>query len=95
MPRLTLLALLVAVACGGPRYRRIVAPDGRDAGLLECKTVADCYDEAGDLCPQGYRVLDGEQHQEIASAPNLYTGQQMTVARNRVTLLFRCKAGND
>jgi hypothetical protein len=105
---LRLLILLVAalLACGGggPSYRRVAAPDGGPlCGLLECKSLAECYEAAGELCPRGYRVLDGEQHQEIKTVPNLGDAyqasaqkrpvQQVVVTKNHVTMLFRCTNG--
>jgi hypothetical protein len=68
--------------------------------LLECESLAECYEEAGGLCPKGYSVLDGEQHQEVKTVPNLADAyqagaqhrpvQQVLVTKNRVTMLFRC-----
>jgi hypothetical protein len=41
-----------------------MGPDGRQAYVMRCsgmgRSLADCYQKAGELCPAGYDVVGGQ-----------------------------------
>lgn len=71
MTRWMLLGALLALGCRrGPDPKYVTAPDGREMIVYRCRTMAQCYEVAGDLCPNGYRVLDAGSHYETNAAAN-------------------------
>jgi len=56
--RLAVLCLLVA---GCAQHSVVMAPDGKNAYLVECGgSRSNCLAQAAELCPAGYRILDQE-----------------------------------
>ncbi len=54
--------LLPLSGCAGFEPERFSGPNGGVAYHMKCsgmgRTLGDCYKKAGELCPQGYQLLD-------------------------------------
>jgi len=55
-------AVLLFAGCASIEPSRFIGPNGRAAYSMKCsglgRTLDACYQKAGELCPQGYRVVD-------------------------------------
>lgn len=69
---LLMLLSSVLLACGGgAESRPVTTPSGRPGYTVSCEDPADCYEEAGKLCPTGYDILDAGrrvEEQRVANA---------------------------
>lgn len=61
----SVIAFIVLPACGGATSKPVNAPSGAQGYVIQCKDAGDCYEEAGSLCPRGYRVLDAGSRREV------------------------------
>jgi hypothetical protein len=54
---------LTATLAGCVSSRLLTLPDGRQGFAIKCNghlhDMGDCYAKAGEMCPTGYTVLDG------------------------------------
>ncbi|WP_430474963.1 hypothetical protein ACQ0MK_04245 [Thalassospira lucentensis] len=54
--------ILPLSGCAAIQPEMFSGPNGRVAYHMECsgmgRTLGDCYKKAGEICPQGYQVLD-------------------------------------
>jgi len=57
-----LLALLLLVSCASIEPKEFKGPNGRTAYSMRCsgmgRTLDDCYKTAGEVCPNGYDIID-------------------------------------
>jgi|SRR5688572_4691021 len=71
MIRWLLVGALALASCRrGPDPKYVTGPDGREMIVYRCRTMAQCYETAGELCPNGYRVIDAGAHYEPNAAAN-------------------------
>ena len=90
-----LTIVLLPILCGcGAKARPITGPYGKNAYHLNCSgiqnSMADCLEKAGELCPQGYDVLDSRQ----TSTPNVYVYQNQVHTLGTIEtreLVVQCK----
>jgi hypothetical protein len=58
-------AILAASLAACAKSTEIRGPGGQVAQLIECNgaanSISTCYEEANELCPVGYAVLDAQQ----------------------------------
>ena len=54
--------LLLLTSCASVQPREFRGPNGRTAYSMRCsgmgRTLDDCYQKAGELCPAGYDIVD-------------------------------------
>ena len=54
--------LLLLASCASVQPREFRGPNGRTAYSMRCsgmgRTLDDCYEKAGELCPCGYNIVD-------------------------------------
>lgn len=87
MRYLFILALVGLAACA--MKTPFTGPDGRQAYSLRCPPISGgiggCYQQAGQLCPAGYDVIDGRSSTvgTINSTGGVIASQQ--------TLTFQCR----
>jgi hypothetical protein len=84
--------LLVLGACAetpGPRFHNVTGPDGYYWQAIECASDTACYEGAGQLCPDGYHVLDKSGHVEVEGAS--YKGTGVVASHYEGTIVVRCK----
>jgi hypothetical protein len=59
---LSLILLFVLAGCAGIEPRQFNGPNARPAYTMTCsesgRTLAACYQKAGELCKSGYTILD-------------------------------------
>lgn len=59
---LTVALLLMLTSCASVTPREFRGPNGRTAYSMRCsgmgRTLDDCYQKAGELCPGGYTIID-------------------------------------
>lgn len=86
------LVSLVAIAVAGcvpVHVTQVTGPDGRPALVLRCGVHDDrCYEKAGELCPNGYNILD--QASGFAVVP---TANHSVVGGSHHTMMVECKGG--
>jgi hypothetical protein len=57
------LMFVVIASCAGSSGHSIRGPDGMMSYRLKCHpTIAECWEEAGDLCPSGYHIVGQSSH---------------------------------
>src|ERR1700752_5510689 len=57
--RVAIFASLLLTACASTSPQQFVGPSGRPAYALRCgSNLAACYTRAGELCTNGYLVID-------------------------------------
>lgn len=88
--RLALALLLVSItACAGINARQFVGPNGKTAYAMRCsgfgRTLEDCYEKAGQVCPGGYLIID-----RASSVVGIPTGGGIIVAPQQ-NLAIECK----
>jgi hypothetical protein len=85
-----LLVVSVLLACAGSSHEAV----GPDTYAIDCKrSPSNCYEEAGQACPDGFDVLDSQgQHGAVAIA-NTYgsTTNATVVPTYKGSMLVRCK----
>ncbi len=76
-------------ACASVHLQQFKGPNGNTAYLMQCsgwgRTLADCYRRAGEICPDGYRVV--KQSSATAAVP----AGGGVVAAPQYTLAVECK----
>lgn len=101
MKRLVAVLFGVAVTVGGLSLascavsKSVVMPSGQHGYTVNCSGAAlswaDCYQKAGETCPQGYDVADkSDEHGGPVVAANRY-GLFGAPVMDR-TMLIQCKA---
>lgn len=62
MRLLTVVLLLLLASCASVQPREFRGPNGRPAYSMRCsgmgRTLDDCYQKVGELCPGGYDIVD-------------------------------------
>lgn len=58
MKKIVLVLAVLAVSACGTRTTKVIAPDGQPALAMRCKTLAHCFEAAGQQCPNGYDRID-------------------------------------
>jgi hypothetical protein len=88
----TIFALCLAAsttACAVPA-KQVSGPDGRTAYSLKCsgmgRTKEDCYQKAGEICPNGYNVAD-----DSSRLAGVYVTQYAAIPINQDYLLISCR----
>lgn len=78
------VSVLICTSCAN-EPTRITGPSGRDAYTLRChgmgRTLEKCYQKAGELCPNGYNLIDNSTNVVARYAP----------ARTRSGIAFECR----
>lgn len=84
--------LLLLLAAGCTTSRPVMAPDGSQGHYIEChRNQANCMDEAADLCPGGYHVLDrGDQSGALATY-NQFTNQVYVAPTFKGSMTIVCR----
>lgn len=92
---LFLAAILAACATS----KQIVGPNGTPAHSIKCGAgaVDSCYEKAGEVCPNGYTILDSQGSRYLgqigsASVSGAYGSATSTPIISPNTLLIECKA---
>lgn len=90
MKRLSLLLFMLIgiTACTTIKPVSITGPSGQQGFSMDCVTsTTDCFAKAGNLCPNGYDIVD---HSTVSSmvVPH-YGAYPMTVTRESLTI--ECK----
>ena len=93
---LSLAALvLVTDGCGGASSTQVRGPDGRDDWYtIKCRrSQGNCFEEAGEVCPNGYHVADQQGH----VGAYVYANQGNVVGGTRFDgeLFIRCKTARE
>lgn len=87
MKKLILCAAFLAGCSGGPT--KTVLPDGSQGFVVYCRGEMACYQQAGNACASGYKVLE-----KTSSAKPYYAANQYGTAagvNESYGLLFRCR----
>jgi hypothetical protein len=72
--------------------REVMAPDGSRAYYIECpRNQATCMDEAAELCPRGYKVIDRGENSGAVAQHNDFTGATTVNKTYRGTLTVKCR----
>lgn len=81
------LALAVALLVSGCIFAGAShSAAGPDTWAISCKRKkANCYEEAAEVCPRGYDVLDQE------SRPGFYADRTVAVSTYSGDMLIRCQ----
>lgn len=59
MKTLVTVVLAMALVGCGATAKKIVAPSGKTGYSLNCgNNIDNCYEKAGELCPNGYTMLN-------------------------------------
>lgn len=81
---------LVLTACAAINPVAFSGPNGKSAYSMQCsgmgRTVDMCYQKAGELCPNGYLIID--KSNEIVGMTSSY-GNVMMIPKNSLTI--ECK----
>lgn len=84
MRTLSVLILLLVAGCAVPiKPEPFTGPSGRQAYTMACsgmgRTLAQCYQKAGELCPSGYNIVD--RVSSVGGYPNgmAFTSQRLVV----------------
>lgn len=92
--RAVALATLVGLAAGcGASSSQVKGPDGQEWYAVKCRrSQSNCYEEAGEVCPNGYAVGDATQRQGAA----VYASGGTLVGGTTFTgeMLIRCTHGS-
>lgn len=84
-----LLCVAVLLACAGASSTQI----GKDTFSIECKrNRGNCYEEAAEVCPNGFEMLDGSESSGVYAVANSY-GKTTTVTAVPIykgEMLVRC-----
>lgn len=93
----TLVPLFVLAGCA--TSKQIVGPNGTPAHSIRCGAAAvdACYEKAGEVCPNGYSVLNSQGSRYLgqvgsASVAGAYGSATSTPMISPNTLLVECKA---
>ncbi|HMJ51079.1 MAG TPA: hypothetical protein VK540_03365 [Polyangiaceae bacterium] len=82
------MCLLAACATS----REVMAPDGSRAHYIECpRSQAECMDEAAELCPRGYEVIDSGEKSGAVARQDRFTGVTTVNKVYRGTLTVKCR----
>lgn len=58
----TIFVLAFVVSCASIEPMQFVGPNGKTAYSMRCsgmgKTLDACYKKAGEICPNGYNIID-------------------------------------
>lgn len=61
-PFVFILCLSSISGCAEVHPRQFIGPNGKTAYSMRCsgmgRTLDDCYQKAGELCPGGYTIID-------------------------------------
>jgi hypothetical protein len=52
------IVLALLAGCVSVRLNEVKGPDGKTALALKCGDATACYKKAGELCPDGYDLVD-------------------------------------
>ena len=59
---LIIISILLVASCAAVTPEKFVGPDGKTAYSMKCsgmgRTLDKCYKKAGEVCPQGYTIID-------------------------------------
>ncbi len=63
MKKLSLLIIsMLFTSCASINPTTFVGPNGKSAYSMQCsglgRTIDDCYKKAGEVCPNGYTIVD-------------------------------------
>jgi hypothetical protein len=90
--RIVLTCLVAPSLTGCVTARPLTLPGGQQGQVISCpgmvRSMADCYEKAGEACPAGYDIIDasGESHpMVVANGGSLFAGSMV----NR-SLMVRC-----
>jgi len=85
--RVAIFASLLLTACASTSPQQFVGPSGRPAYALRCgSNLAACYTRAGELCPNGYLVID-----RATGTVAIPAGNGGTLAEPRHSLAVECR----
>jgi hypothetical protein len=74
----------------------VKGPDGSKAWMVECEdTVDDCIDQAGKLCPRGYRIALKDTEIENADTAGFRFGPAWVAhsgAKTKKKLMVQCRS---
>lgn len=87
--RFALVGSLLLIGCvhAEATHEPITAPDGARAMLIECpRSRRECLEEASEVCPNGYAILDQEAQTRLVQG---YNGQTWTAYKGQ--MVVRCK----
>ena len=80
MKKLLILATLTITGCTTTPPEKIVTPDGNEGYSIKCGAGPDnCYTIAGELCPDGYNVIDRSNNASTASTGDTYPMYSMGI----------------
>jgi hypothetical protein len=78
--RTALILIIAAVLAGCVTARPLTLPNGAHGEVIRCngmaRSMADCYEKAGEACPKGYDIVDenGEAHPLVMANSNAIVG---------------------
>lgn len=88
---ITAFVALLLSGCGTIEPKIMAGPNGKPAYSMQCsgmgRTLEACYEKAGELCSNGYFVLD--QPNRTVGVTNPATGQFILAAQQ--SLFIECK----
>jgi hypothetical protein len=89
MKNLVLLLAVPLAACASINPEEIRGPNGKIAYAMKCsgfgRTLEDCYKKAGEVCPNGYNIVD--RASSVVGVPS----NGGTIMAPRHTLVIECK----
>ncbi len=86
-----LVLALFLVACGASATK-VAGPDGKGTWYaVSCRrSQSNCYEKAGEVCPNGYHVADASDHEGVYVSAGGFTGTQVTPTYNG-EMMIKCK----
>jgi hypothetical protein len=97
--KVIVVCLLAVILAACATSKQIVGPNGTPAYSIRCGAAAvnSCYEKAGEVCPNGYAVLNNEGVRYLgqignASVSGAYGSATSTPIITPNTLLVECKA---
>ncbi len=69
--KMMLATLLILVLMGCATSKEIVLPSGQKGHSIDCSgsaiPIAKCYEKAGELCPNGYNIISGNNDKTVGT----------------------------
>lgn len=83
MRRVLLLTPVLLAACVAVAPERFTGPNGHAAYYMKCsgmgRTLSQCYQKAGELCPRGYVVVGQESTAVMTGYDSSAVSRSLTV----------------
>lgn len=85
MRAIVIVLTMFLTSCASTTVKGVSGPDGEPAYALECNSLEDCDEKAGEICATGYTIIDR------ASATIGVPANGGTIMAPRHSLIIECK----